>query len=255
MPWLYEFKTFCTNLRHVKALICGEFFLKNVFKTCKNPVFSMSLESRQPHFQVSMIFRSRNCIVLIFLSAWWKIKHSIWVSQGLGVCFIIHHKICVYCFTALWHYVHALLYKGQKYDGKSNKKFNSVRSFLRNECLKGKSAVCKHQHMVDGVNECTQTEREILYICGPSVAALTTTVMRMARVKSMDNKDTWNRGRERVHNCQFNLESLLYHFWLNLKFLRSLNDQHDKNFAEIPVVHNLLHAFCCLIDSLDFFRK
>jgi len=48
--------------------------------------------------------------------------------------------------------------------------------------------------MVDGVNECTQTGRGILYICGPSVAALTTTVMRMAKVKSMDNKDTWKRA-------------------------------------------------------------
>lgn len=66
---------------------------------------------------------------------------------------------------------------------------------------KGKSlswaAVSKHEHMVDGENECTQTGRGILYICGPSVAALTTTVMRMAKVKSMDNKDTWKRaGRE-----------------------------------------------------------
>ncbi len=69
-----------------------------------------------------------------------------------------------------------------------------------NEIISEKlAAVGKLQHVVDGVNECTQsqTEREIVYICGPSVAALTTTVMRMARVKSMDSKDTWSRGRER----------------------------------------------------------
>ncbi len=32
------------------------------------------------------------------------------------------------------------------------------------------------------------------------------------------------------------------------KFLRPLNDQHDQNFAEMPVSHNLLHAFCHLMD-------
>ncbi len=69
-----------------------------------------------------------------------------------------------------------------------------------NEIISEKlAAVGKLQHVVDGVNECTQTEREIVYICGPSVAALMITVMRMARVKSMDSKDTWSRGRERVH--------------------------------------------------------
>ncbi len=33
---------------------------------------------------------------------------------------------------------------------------------------------------------------------------------------------------------------------------RPLNDQHDQIFAEKPAVHNLLHAFCHLIDSLYF---
>ncbi len=31
-----------------------------------------------------------------------------------------------------------------------------------------------------------------------------------------------------------------------------LNDQHNQNFAVKPVTHNLLHAFCLLIDILDF---
>ncbi len=33
------------------------------------------------------------------------------------------------------------------------------------------------------------------------------------------------------------------------------NDQHEHNFAEKPVVHNRLHAFCYLINSLHFFGK
>ncbi len=32
-------------------------------------------------------------------------------------------------------------------------------------------------------------------------------------------------------------------------FLRPLNDQHDQQFSEQPVVHNLLRAFCHLIQS------
>ncbi len=36
-------------------------------------------------------------------------------------------------------------------------------------------------------------------------------------------------------------------------FLRFLNDQHDQNFAEKQNAHNLLHAFCHLIYSLEFF--
>jgi len=32
-------------------------------------------------------------------------------------------------------------------------------------------------------------------------------------------------------------------------------DMHDQNFAEKPVVHNLLHTFCHLIDSLYSFNK
>jgi len=31
--------------------------------------------------------------------------------------------------------------------------------------------------------------------------------------------------------------------------------QHDQNFAEKPVTHNLLHAISCLIDSLYLFSK
>ncbi len=30
---------------------------------------------------------------------------------------------------------------------------------------------------------------------------------------------------------------------------------HDQNFTEQPAIHNLLHAFCHLIESLDFFSK
>ncbi len=37
-----------------------------------------------------------------------------------------------------------------------------------------------------------------------------------------------------------------------MQISKALNDWHDQNFAEKPIVHNLLQAFCRLIDSLDF---
>ncbi len=37
--------------------------------------------------------------------------------------------------------------------------------------------------------------------------------------------------------------------------IKTLMDQHDQNIDEKPVGLNLLHAFCCRIDSLHIFSK
>lgn len=49
----------------------------------------------------------------------------------------------------------------------------------------------------------------------------------------------------------FNPIKLLYH----TVFDRAMNDQHNQNYAENHIAHNVFHAFCCLIDSLDFFLE
>lgn len=43
--------------------------------------------------------------------------------------------------------------------------------------------------------------------------------------------------------------------YLICKFQRPLNYKHDKNFAEIPIEHNLLHAFFYVIDNLYISKK
>lgn len=41
-----------------------------------------------------------------------------------------------------------------------------------------------------------------------------------------------------------------------LKFVKPLNYRHDQKFAEKKkVAHNLLHAFCHMIDRLNVIRK